>query len=347
MVSEENESNKTGRKLKAVIVGIGHQAIKEYVPAVLSSENVELVGLCDHVNKGNLDSVGLEFSIPIYTNLSKMLEDTLPDFAIVCVPHCEYKSVIIEIASKGIHILKEKPLSMNLKEAFELKRIVAQNKIHLMVTLQRRFNPIYSAFFNLLDLIGKPFYLEGKYSMFVENPGEGWRGKKESAGGGVIIDMGYHIIDLLIWYFGLPDFVHADFSAYAKAMPKYDAEDTASIMFTYTDRKLNGILSFSRYIPPKTEQFKIVGRNGRIEIENDRIRRFKNDGQLVETLSHENESLLSGPSQIEYFCKVVRGESENHCSVEAQLNNMAFIEACYHSKLLGRYVNVKEVLNGQ
>ena len=61
-----------------------------------------------------------------------------------------------------------------------------------------------------------PFFVDVKYTLFVDNLHEGWRGQRDSAGGGCIIDMGYHMIDMVIWYFGLPDNLHAEFSSKAK-----------------------------------------------------------------------------------------------------------------------------------
>jgi predicted dehydrogenase len=51
--------------------------------------------------------------------------------------------------------------------------------------------------------------------------------------GGCIIDMGYHLVDMLLWYFGMPDRVLAQHSASARPEQDYDAEDTATITFGY------------------------------------------------------------------------------------------------------------------
>ncbi|MGH8933230.1 MAG: Gfo/Idh/MocA family protein [Egibacteraceae bacterium] len=93
------------------------------------------------------------------------------------------------------------------------------------VTLQRRFNPIYTTFCQLYDQIGRPFVLDAEYTVYTDDPASGWRGDVSLAGGGCIIDMGYHMIDMLLWYFGLPDRVLAGFSAAARPDLDYDAED--------------------------------------------------------------------------------------------------------------------------
>jgi len=155
--------------------------------------------------------------------------------------------------------------------------------------------------------------------------------------------MGYHMIDMLIWYFGLPDKVHAEFSTKACPDVKYDAEDTASILFCYNSG-LYGNLIISRYYSPKTEYIKVVGSRGVIEVERGKIRRKKSDGEVVESLSRDIAWPTAAVNQIDYFCRVIRNERENFSSPEYHLQHMSFIEACYLSQQKGCYVSPKKIL---
>ena len=230
-----------------------------------------------------------------------------------------------------------------MEEALFFKRLCDENDIKLMTTLQRRFNPIYTTFFQLKDQIGEPFFVDVKYTLFVDNPHEGWRGQRDSAGGGCIIDMGYHMIDMVIWYFGLPDNLHAEFSSKAKLGEEYDAEDTASILFQYEDG-LHGSMLLSRYYPPKTEQIKVIGDRGIIEIDRGRIRRLRNNGEEAESLTREHSWPVAATNQIDYFCRIIKGEKENMGDPEYHLQHVSFIDACYKSKREGIYINPKKLL---
>lgn len=137
-----------------------------------------------------------------------------------------------------------------MSEAQELAKQCEESGIQLMVTLQRRFNPIYTSFVQLADQVGVPFAVDAQYTLFVDDPSEGWRGLTSKAGGGCIIDMGYHLVDLILWYFGLPDRVLAEVSIGARPDRAYDAEDAALIHFGY-DSGLYGSLLLSRFIGPK------------------------------------------------------------------------------------------------
>ena len=58
-------------------------------------------------------------------------------------------------------------MAVSLAQAKELDALAKENNIQVMVALQRRFNPIYSTFFQLIDKIGKVFYIEAKYTFLL------------------------------------------------------------------------------------------------------------------------------------------------------------------------------------
>lgn len=87
------------------------------------------------------------------------------DLVVVCVPHDVGRVVIEAAAERHIHVLEEKPFATTVGEAKELAEICQRSGIRLMVTLQRRFNPIYTSFTQLADQIGtssaKPLEQQG------------------------------------------------------------------------------------------------------------------------------------------------------------------------------------------
>jgi predicted dehydrogenase len=191
------------RQLRVGVVGLGKQARDDHLPAVRASEMAELVAVCD-TDGERLTNTRHDLGVAGYRTVNEMLAGEHLDLVVVAVPHHAGREVIAAAAECGVHVLKEKPFATNLAEARDLAALCARSGIELMVTMQRRFNPIYSTFHQLYDQIGRPFLVDAAYTLAV-NPAEGWRGQLRLAGGGCIIDMGYHMIDMLIWYFGLPD----------------------------------------------------------------------------------------------------------------------------------------------
>jgi len=329
-------------KLKAAIVGMGNQTLSDHIPGIKESQFAQLIAICD-IDKSKLEP-HKELGVRAYTDFKEMFNSENLDFIIAATPHDSYKEILEEAAKRKIHILKEKPFARNLNEATHFKQLADKNKIHLTTTLQRRFNPIYTTFFQLRDQIGKLFFVDTQYNLFVEKPHEGWRGSRERAGGGCIIDMGYHLVDMVIWYFGLPHKVHAEFSSKAKPDEKYDAEDTATVLFSYNDG-LHGTLQLSRYNAPKNEKIKVLGSRGIIELERGSIKRMQNDGKVIESLTREQAWPVAAVNQIDYFCRVVKGEREDMGSPAYHLQHMSFIDACYLSQKQGRYVSPQELLS--
>jgi len=331
-------------KLKVGVIGLGGQALGDHIPAIQESMDVELSGVVDINRKKVQDFLKENKKVKGYNNFDDFLKEQKPDFIVLAVPHCLHCQITIKAIKNKIHVLKEKPFATSIKEVQKIKELADKNNTVVMVTLQRRFNPIYSTFLQLIDKIGNPFYIEGKYTFFTDKPYEGWRGKKELAGGGCLIDMGYHIIDLLIWYFGLPDNVFAQTSHRAKENIDYNTEDTARVMFKYQEKNLWGSLLVSRVIPPKQEYLSVYGTRGSIHLERGKIERYTPDGKMQESLQRENSWPSAAQDQIEYFVKVIHKEKENISSPEFHLNHLAFIEAAYKSKEKHQYINPKEFL---
>ncbi len=156
--------------------------------------------------------------------------------------------------------------------------------------------------------------------------------------------MGYHMVDLLMWYFSLPDRVFAEMSCSAKEGIIYDAEDTAQVIFKYEKENIWGSLLVSRVIPPKQEYINVYGTRGIIHLERGKIERYSPSGELQESLKREHSWPSAAQDQIEYFVKVIKGEKENISNPEFHFNHLAFIEAAYKSAKLHQYINPKEFL---
>jgi len=330
---------------KVGIIGLGHQSLDDHVPGIKNAIGAELVAVCDKSKARLSEFKKSNKKIATYNNVEAMLKKHKLDFAIVVLPHNEHAKVTKLLINKKIHILKEKPFAIKLSDGVEIMKLAKKKNVKIMTTLQRRFNPVYTTFFQLIDKIGKPFYINIHYHFYVDNPYEGWRGSRMKAGGGCLIDMGYHMIDLLIWYFGLPEKIFAEFSCNAISHVEYDAEDTMNVIFKYKEKKcLWGAMLISRVMPPKKEFIHIYGTQGIIKVSRGLIERLNNKGEVQESLTRKNGWPSAATDQIEYFIKVIKGERKNITSPEYNLNHLAFIEACYKAKFSGKYINPHKLI---
>ncbi|MEV4500864.1 Gfo/Idh/MocA family protein [Streptomyces klenkii] len=327
---------------RAAMVGLGHQATSDHLPGLAQCHLAELAAVCD-VDAGRVDAVADAHRVPGFTDLEQLLEEARPDFVIVAVPHHVGQPIVSACAEAGVHVMKEKPFATDPHEAAELAALCDKAGIELMVTVQRRFHPVYPAALALLDRIGTPYLVEGRYTFHRPDPAAGWRGRAKLAGGGCLADMGYHLIDLLIWYLGLPDHILADTSTAAVPGAEYDAEDTALVHLAY-DRGLYGSLLVSRSAGPKTERLAITGPHGTLAVERGTARLLDPGGQVIESLLREPAWPCPPAVQIDRFCRVLDGTAPNPSGPAEHLPHTAFLAAAYASAATNRPADPKEFL---
>jgi len=239
-------------------------------PALLESEEAVLDSVCD-LSPDKVQKMANDFKIDGFDCIDELLRKKKPEAAIVALPHNCYLPAIEKLARAGVHILKEKPFATTLEEGKAIHAIAAETNIKLMITLQRRFHPIYQAFQQLRTKIGRVFHFDARYTLNIHDMENGWRAKKNEAGGGCLIDMGYHSLDLLVWYFGLPESVYAKLGKKNREHQTYDVEDTCSLNLDYGKREdgsqLFGNLFVSRVFPIKEEKLTVLGTKGAIEVQ--------------------------------------------------------------------------------
>lgn len=320
--------------LKTAVIGLGRQSLDDHIPAVIESELLDLVAVCD-IDQSIVRATAEKFKVEGFDNVKDLVGGKC-DVAIVAVPHNQYLPIVSALADAGIHIIKEKPFATNIDEACSIHKAV-NGKVFLGVVSQRRFNPIYQTFPQMQRRIGKIYSIEGKYTLNIADLDEGWRASKAHAGGGALLDMGYHLIDLLVWYFGVPQTVTARITRGNRPDQEYDVEDTANMLFdlsfpqSYEEKTVGNIL-ISRVYPKKQEILTVYGVKGIVELQRGQICRYDVHGQEVEKLVRHEGWPSAFIDQFNHFVKAI--ESGNRWSIETlkeYLPHVAIIQAAYDS----------------
>lgn len=324
-------------KFKIIVVGLGHQSLDDHIPAISESERFELVGVVD-IDEVRASEVGSAQSVPFATDVTVLLGilDYKPDAALVAVPHNGYLPIIKLLAEQNIHIIKEKPFAVSVEDALQIKELIETNNITLQVTLQRRFNPIFNSFQQLIKRIGKLHSIEARYTLNIARLDEGWRASRLYSGGGALVDLGYHYIDLIVWYFGLPDSVTCKLSTGNRDGQVYDVEDTAFLDFSYNDsgadnERILGSLIVSRVYPDKEEMLVAYGSKGSVAVRRGQVVRRDTSGNEIECLTRTGSWPSALVDQLDEFASyIVSGEHNG--DVEARyLEQVALVNAAYKS----------------
>lgn len=319
---------------RVAFIGLGKQNSKDHLHAALKNPDVQIVAVCDN-NDDAARQCANELNLPrYYTSVEEMIGSEILDAAIVAVPHFAYLEIVATLAERNINIFKEKPFAMTLDEAESMASLAEKHNINLTVAVQRKYNRIYKSCFEYVERIGDIFSIHGEYTLNIPRLDEGWRSAKQLSGGGAVIDMGYHLIDLIVWYFGLPSTVAADFGYHNRSGQEYDVEDTAKIQFTYPagERTVLGSLLLSRIYPQKDESLSIYGTNGSIKIYKNKIELYDENKELTESVYIKSDD-RDIKEQFDVFIEGLNDPSYKG-NYKDHLQDMVFIDSVYRSSEL-------------
>ena len=322
---------------RVALIGLGKQNTKDHLVAVQNNPNAKLIAVCD-ANEVVSKEWGEKLDVPAFTTVSTLLEAVKIDAAVVAVPHFAYLPIIQSLAAKGVGVLKEKPLAMNFDEAVQIAEIVQTSGINLTVAVQRKYNKIYKTYLEYASQIGEIFSIHGHYTLKIEKLDGDWRSSMKLAGGGAVIDMGYHLIDLVTWYFGLPERISAELGYRNRVGQDYDVEDTAKIQFSYKtgERRVLGSLLLSRIYPEKDEALSVYGTEGTIVLYKDRIELYSQEKELLES-AYIKSNGKDVALQFDTFLTALDDPSD-HGNYPEHMKNMVFIDAVYRSDERGQTV---------
>ena len=192
-------------KLKIAIVGSGNIS-SFHIKGYLRNPNVELYALCD-INEKTLKEKGEKYGITrLYTDEAKMLAE-LPeiDAVSVCTWNSQHKPCTIMALEAGKHVLCEKPMATTVEDALAMKAAAEKSGKLLMIGFVRRFGNDCVIVSDLINngVLGDVYYTKAVNIRRNGNP-EGWFGEKARSGGGPLIDIGVHSIDLVRYLIGKP-----------------------------------------------------------------------------------------------------------------------------------------------
>lgn len=220
-------------------VGIGRMHIEQYK----KHPQVEVVAIAEP-DVARADWAKSEFNVTAYPSGTEMLAKESLDIVSVCTPNKFHKPLTIEALEAGCHVLCEKPMAMNAEESAEMLEVAKRTGKRLMINFSYRFTEQATALKQQVDagILGEIYF--GR-TVWLRRRGMpkfgGWFGIKEMSGGGPLIDLGVHRLDLALWLMNYPKPKWVMGSAYnpiasalAKAQGKeFDVEDFAAAMIKF------------------------------------------------------------------------------------------------------------------
>ncbi|RBW69811.1 Gfo/Idh/MocA family protein [Bacillus taeanensis] len=193
-------------KVNIGLVGAGSFADLWYLPILEKHPAVQLQAICSPSGT-SAENLAQKYNIlSSYRSYKEMFEKEKLDGVCIVTPNEAHHDIAVEASMRGIHVICEKPLAMNGDEALSMVKAAEENNIIHGVNFTYRENPGVKKLKQLLaeGLIGEIY--EGKFQYTgaygLAGP-PGWRGTKSKGGvGGVLADLGSHLIDLVQFVLG-------------------------------------------------------------------------------------------------------------------------------------------------
>ena len=194
-------------KLKVAVIGNGGIS-GVHLRGYSLNPDVEIYALCD-INEERLNRRGDEYHVDParrFTDVNEMLAACPEIEAVsVCTWNAAHAQCAIAALNAGKHVLCEKPMAMNAAQAQEMLETARRNNRLLMIGFVRRFGNDCAILKDFIDhgQMGELYYAKATYLRRKGCPG-GWFGDKSRSGGGPLIDLGVHVIDLTRYLMGNP-----------------------------------------------------------------------------------------------------------------------------------------------
>ena len=190
-------------KVRFGIVGTGTIAHR-FAEAIKNVQNAELVAVASRT-KENAEIFGDEFDIPVrFDSYEKMAQSDVIDAAYIAVPHSGHIDCSCLMMNNGKHVICEKPMAVNAREAKEMFLCAEENNVLLMEAMWARLVP---GTIEMLDIVNKGVLgdilgVEGKFCYTMDEDEMDHHVFKPENGGGSLLDVGVYGLNFASWYLG-------------------------------------------------------------------------------------------------------------------------------------------------
>jgi predicted dehydrogenase len=333
------------KNLQLGLVGVGAVAQIAHIPALKRTEGLELAALCDR-DPEKAARVAQKFGIPrVHKRLDDMLADDEIDALDICTPNFLHAPMATAALEAGKHVLCERPLARSAEEAAAMVKVAKQAERLLMCAVQHRFRPdaqLLKTFVQKNDL-GEIFLAKaGWLRQRTAWDSDEWRRQKRESGGGVVLDLGFQMLDLALWTLGGPKVEAVTASVHRSR--KGEVEDSATAFF----RLANGAtltleLTWGLLMEKDFAYLNLFGSGGAALLNPLRIHKGMH-GTLVNVTptmdSSRNQYKHSIESQIEHFGEALRKGVKPQGAADEIIPVMELMDAIYRSAEQGKEVRL-------
>lgn len=353
------------KKIKIGMAGCGWIAEKAHIPAFNKVDGVSVTAVYD-TNIKKAEELAQKFDIPNVSDKYEELLESEVDAIIILTPNYTHGQYALKALEAKKHVLCEKPITIYTDEMLKIMEAASENEMVFMPGFVNRFRPDIEKLYQLFakEDIGELQNVKVGWLRKAGIPRPGtWFTNKKYSGGGVLIDLGSHIIDIGLMFlkgkegekFDLQTCYNLNenrenfaqwFKANQKEEMKIDVENTAKGKATFDGITLDIMLSWSAPIDGDCTYFKLIGDKGSIELQtlfgysNDKLwqedqiilRKSSSDEQIINVSTTRNKSEIAFERLAQYFTDYINGEESKFLNIEDGFKTVNTIDKLYKSE---------------
>jgi predicted dehydrogenase len=322
------------KQINVGIIGLGYQG-KIYLHNLLRLKKAKVLGVADVSEKALIFAKKLGVK-NVFLDYQNLLKNKQLDAVVISLPNFLHLEGVVKAAEAGKDILLDKPLARTVGEGEKIVATIRKNGVRLMVGYNLRFHPVLreihekiaDGLFGEIQMADATNVSAGPFASRSNKVGPvsvpPWWYNKELSGGGALLDLGSHMIDLLSWYFGEVD----SLKSYLGYMFNMELEDTATCMLKFKNgpRATVKVGWFSRGF---LQSIQICGTAKTLGLN---IYPLSFSKKIRTDIKRKLGWKNNGPNYLElqYFLKCLQKDEQPHPSAEDGMQSMRVISRAYN-----------------
>jgi predicted dehydrogenase len=293
-----------------------------------------------------------------HDSLERMLAQRPLDMVVIGTPSGLHADHGIAAASRGLHVLVEKPIDVTTGRADTLIHAAARANVTLGVIFQDRLKPDVQRLKALVEAgrLGTPILANARVKWY-RPPSyyrdSRWRGTRALDGGGALMNQGVHTVDLLLWLFGP---VRRVFGKTIAGLHAIEVEDTAVAVLEFANGAVGTLEAATSAYPGYSRQIELTGSNGTVRLDGDDLAAIDlKDARDDEEPAPSRGTTVSAASAVvvdatahvrvfEDFVRAIEERTAPACDGRGGRHSVALIEAIYQSARTGQPVDLSQRL---
>jgi len=312
-------------KLTCGMIGAGRIAYT-YAQAFAQCQELQLVAVAD-IREEAAQALAEGFGCQSYASYLAMLDDVPLHAVVVCTPPVTHTEICLHVLQRRIHVLCEKPLSIDLASAQAMVAAAQEAGVHLTMASKFRYveDVVQAKSIVMSGILGEIVLFENAFTSRVDMAPR-WNADASISGGGVLIDNGPHSVDLMRYFLGpLADVQVIE----GKRSQRLPVEETVRI-FVHSVNDVLGSIDLSWSIDKEQESYlNIYGSHGTVVVGWKESKYRQSGSREWVVFGQGYDKLQAFCRQLTNFARAIQGEDMLLITAEDAIASVAVIEAAY------------------